>query len=393
MSPLPSFHARVLIAHERFLFRFGADRVFMLIAERLKAMGCHVTMLAARFDRPALEACSHSIVTLPMPTSYRHSDEFCSRWFIETFLPKARAQGGYDLIIHGGWPLFGATQAMRQLAPKVMFLDHGVVPIGGYPAATQAVLRHVQQLRTQYLPACTHAAGVSRFVVETQTIRDAGPKMPVQVLLNGADHLSPLTQFNTHKHPAVFRVKQLVDQKNPLILSLGRFEWGTYKNSHVAVEIFQMIRSAIPTARLLILESAENLRLPDHLNSGVETIGFPDDDALTEIIRSVKLGISTSLWEGYNLPLVELLRSGTPALAFRLGAHAEVVPDPWFACANRAEMTARAVSILEDDQSARRLLSSPAANIHWQHLTWARFVAEMLSFLDFPTVAVTTPSS
>ena len=63
--------------------------------------------------------------------------------------------------------------------------------------------------------------------------------------------------------------------------------------------------SALPAARLLVLESSSNLRLPAHLGHGVELIGFPDDNALGEIIRIVSLGLSTSLWEGYNLPLVE----------------------------------------------------------------------------------------
>jgi glycosyltransferase involved in cell wall biosynthesis len=383
MIPVSSAQPRVLITHERFLFRFGADRVFLLIAERLKALGCHVTMLGARYDRAPLEACSDLIVTMPMPSIYRRSDEFCSRWFRETFLPRAQAQGGYDLIIHGGWTLLGATEAMRQLSPRVMFLDHGVGPGAGYPPGTQEILRHLQQLRRHHLPACTHAAGVSRFIVETQTIPDVGPRVPVQVLLNGADHLSQPAP-TAASGEALERVRRLAANGHPLILSLGRYESGTYKNSQVALEVFRLVRSALPAARLLVLESPANLRPPEYLSHGVELINFPDDNALAEIIRLVSLGFSTSLWEGYNLPLVELLRSGTPALAFRIGAHAEVVPHPWFLCADRAQLAAKTVSILQDDRPARALLQSPAAQAHWQQLTWERFVRDLIAFVDLP---------
>jgi hypothetical protein len=357
----------------------------MLIAARLKALGCHVTMLGARYDRAQLAACCDVIRTLPMPSVYQKADEFCSRWLRRTFIPQAMAEGGYDLVIHGGWPLFSATADLRELAPLVFFLDHGVVPEGGYPPAQQAVLQLLHQLRREHLPACTHAAGVSRFIVETQTVPDVGTGVPVHVLLNGADHLDPDHQ-PAGTGPVLERVRELASTGHPLILNLGRYEDSTYKNSHVAIEVFQLVRSALPAARLLILDRPENLRLPVHLARGIELIGFPDDPALAEISRLVTLGLSTSLWEGYNLPLVELLRDGTPALAFRVGAHAEVVPDPWFLCADLTQMAAKATLIIEDGRPARQKLTTSAARAHWERLTWDAFVGEMIDFLHLPLV-------
>ncbi len=371
---------RVLICHERFLFRFGADRVFLLIAARLKALGCHVTMLAARMDRAHVEPVADAIETLPLPSAYRESDFFASRWFRSVFLPKAKALGGYDLIIHGGWPLFAATEDMRQLAPRVMFLDHGVVPEFGYPQTTQSVLRHLHELRRAHLPGCTHAAGVSRFIVETQTLPDTGGQVPVQVLLNGADHLVPGARPGADS-AVVAQVEALRAGGHPLMLNLGRFEWGTYKNSQAALETFQLVRSALPQARLLILETPENLRIPSELAAGVIPLGFPDDAGLGLIIAKVSLGLSTSLWEGYNLPLVELLRQGTPALALEIGAHAEVVPDPWFLGPDTGHLAAKAVAILENGGAASARLQGASVQAHWDRLTWDNFIRAMLRFL------------
>ena len=371
---------RVLICHERFLFRFGADRVFLLIAARLKALGCHVTMLAARMDRPHVEPVADIIEQMPLPSAYRESDFFASRWFERVFAPRAKTAGGYDLIIHGGWPLFAATRTMRSLAPRVLFLDHGVVPPFGYPPFTQGVLAHLRELRRLHIRDCTHAAGVSRFIVETQTRPDAGDKVPVRVLLNGTDHLSPAPCADT-AGPALQTVNTLLAAGHPLILNLGRVECGSYKNSQAAFETFQLIRSAIPRARLLVLETKENLRISEEHSTGVVPLGFPDDDELAAIIGKAALGLSTSLWEGFNLPLVELLRQGTPALALRIGAHVEVVPDDWFLAESPAHLAAKALTILEDDTVARTRLHSAEAKIHWDQLTWANFVTNMLSFL------------
>lgn len=371
---------RILICHERFLFRFGADRVFLLLARRLKELGCHVTMLAARFDREPVAHASDEVFTLPLPRDYPRCDEFCSRWFERTFAPRARAAGGFDLIIHGGWPLFGATAVMRSLAPRVVFHDHGVVPSNGYPAGTRAVLDHLSELRARHLPGCTHGVGVSRFIVETQTRRDVGPAVPVQVVLNGADHLAAAPEAPDSVGPALSRARQLAASGNPLLLSLGRFEWGTYKNSQAALEAFQLVRSAVPSARLLVLETRQNLVLPEHLASGVELIGFPDDANLAAIIRLLSAGISTSLWEGYNLPLVELLRAGVPAVALKVGAHAEVAPDPWFLAGSTAELAARVVSVLRDPAAARGRLARPASAEHWRPLTWDRATRDLAAF-------------
>ena len=377
---------RVLICHERFLFRYGADRVFMLIAERLKALGWHVSTLAARFDRDCLERYVDAIHTLPMPRDYIDSDRYCSRWLRETFCPKAKLAGGYDLVIHGGWPLFAGTEIFKEISPTVMFLDHGVVPDGGYLPTHRAVLRHLVELRRKHLPEVTHAAGVSRFVVETQTKRDVGPGVPIRVLLNGTDHLNHFSA-SLESEPALLLARKLSAAGHPLLLNLGRFESGTYKNSQVSLEIFQMVRSAVPSARLLVLEDPRHLHPPPHLAFGVEALGFPSDACLAEIVRLSSAGFSVSLWEGFNLPLVEMLRSHTPAFAYKIGAHAEVVPSPWFLCEDSAQMAAKLVKVLEEPTCIETLLRGPVADAHWAYLTWDRFVDELLDFTGFGLLA------
>lgn len=370
---------RVLICHERFLFRYGADRVFILIAEKLRALGCHVTLLGARFDQHLLHAAADEMERMPTPRDYARLDEFCSRWLKSDFEPRYSATG-FDLVVHGGWPLFGGTATFRRLAPKVLFLDHGIVPAEGYPPGTQDIFDLIRQLRRRNLPGCTHAAGVSQFIVESQTAPDVGPEVPVRAILNGTDHFSsaPAGEIEDESLTLVRRLKA---EGHPLILNLGRIECGTYKNSQVSAEVLRMVRTALPSARLLLLEKTENLRAPFEAAEDIIPLGFPSDAALRAIIGAVDVGLSVSLWEGFNLPLVELLHSGTPAIAFRIGAHPEVVPDPWFLAGDPFEAAAKIVTVLEDGVPARQRLAAESAQRHWAHLTWDRFVREMVEFV------------
>lgn len=64
--------------------------------------------------------------------------------------------------------------------------------------------------------------------------------------------------------------------------------------------------------------SWENKGYIVHLNAS--------DDERSSYLRELDVFFSPSLWEGFNLPLVEAQASGTVALALDVGAHPEVTP-------------------------------------------------------------------
>src|SRR5262249_22531030 len=49
-----------------------------------------------------------------------------------------------------------------------------------------------------------------------------------------------------------------------------------------------------------------------------------------------------------NLPLAEMQYRGRPVLAFSLGAHPEVVADPWLLCGSAAEMADKAIQLVRE---------------------------------------------
>ena len=115
-------------------------------------------------------------------------------------------------------------------------------------------------------------------------------------------------------------VRKLVEADHKLVFNLGRWEPGCYKNSEAAFDVFRHIQREVPKAILLIL-GENSLEIPTDLAGAVLALGFPDDRDLTSLMKMVDLGISVSLWEGFNLPIAEMQWLGGTALAFNLAAH------------------------------------------------------------------------
>jgi len=130
------------------------------------------------------------------------------------------------------------------------------------------------------------------------------------------------------------------------LLALGRFEAHGYKNSPAAYEVLRMVRKKSRATRLLLLDAGEECNVPSDLAACVDLLGAPDDLTLQAVMRLCAAGVSTSLWEGFNLPVAEMQWIDRPALAFSIGAHPEVIAEPWLLCDSNQEMAAKLTSLL-----------------------------------------------
>ena len=161
------------------------------------------------------------------------------------------------------------------------------------------------------------------------------------------------------------------------ILNLGRWEPGCYKNSEAAFDLLRLIRTRMPECALVILAPPADVLVPPDLRDSVVPVGFPGDRELTELMAAVDLGVSVSLWEGFNLPLAEMQWRGRAALVFDCGAHPEVIADPWYLCRDLPEMAEKAVEALSGE-SERSSLHPDAVKRFRRRFRWDRFVQEFL---------------
>ena len=380
---------RILICHERFLFRFGADRVLILLGKGLAERGHTVSIMANRYDRPIVEQFTARIVDVPEPPGrYFYLNEDTADWLRTNWDSLYDDRTRPDVVIVGGWPFFAAIPFFRSVCPEVVYIDFGAVPLEGYEDGALLTQQKLRQLRAEFLPQASRIVAISDFIRTTQSVVDSGDAVPAQTILLGADHVedclwaSGQVQGAKASGEALAVVAGLKAAGRKVIFSLGRWETGCYKNSSEALGLLRKIREQVPSAVLAILAPAD-VQVPSDLRDAVHPLGFPDDAELAEIMRQSDLGVSLSRWEGFNLPLAEMQWLDRPALAFDLAAHPEVILHPWFLCSDFAEMVGKSVAILSGTGLSREIQAQALERFR-HRFRWSRMVQEYQQLLAGP---------
>lgn len=345
----------VLICNERFLFRFGVDRALIILGKGLKELGHTVSVMvtANRYDRAVVESFASQIIEIPdVADDYLNSNENTAKWIENTFLEHFENTSFPSVALIGGWPFFASIPFFKGKGLEVVFMDCGAVPLEGFSGGSLIIQEKLRSLRKQYLPEASQIIGISNYIVQSQSKIDTKDMVPVQTVLLGADHVDSTLWdgedlcLKKSSVDTIHFIDSLKAHEKKLILCLGRWEPYCYKNSEAMFDVMRQIRTAVPDCALLILADPTNVEIPDDLQKLVFPIGFPDDSELKYVMSQADLGISPSLWEGFNLPIAEMQWLGRPVLAFNLGAHPEVILDPWYLCNDMNDMVVKALEIL-----------------------------------------------
>ncbi|MCO8454191.1 glycosyltransferase [Burkholderia multivorans] len=342
-----------VICNERLLPRFGVDRLLLVLGQSLARQGHLVTFVCLRCDEAAVQQVSPALQVWDdigslsvVQAEERAAERLRERWK-EIF-----AEQEPDVVIVGGWPFFSAASVCAERGAKSVFIDAGAVPQDGMPEGALPTQRELRRIRAHELPRFSMVLPISAFIRETQTLPDRGSNIGVETILLGADHLqSSLFGAPDGGHvdeDALSRVRSLVDAGLKPVMLLGRFEPLGYKNGPVGLQVFERVHERVPEARLMVLAREGEFAVPEKIAGAVVFLGFVGDGALNEIMRQCDLGMTVSLWEGFNLPLAEMQWLSRPVLAFSLGAHPEVIADPWLLCGQPDDMVDKAVRILTE---------------------------------------------
>ncbi|MDM0114691.1 glycosyltransferase [Variovorax sp. J22R133] len=343
-----------VICNERLLPRFGVDRLLLLLGQSLVRQGHRVTFVCLRCDRSMVERISPQLHILDgigslsiQEAEARAADLLRAGWSRELF-----ADGAPDVLISGGWPFFSAASVCADRNVRSVFIDAGAVPHDGMTPLGLPTQRELRRIRAAALPKFSAVFPISGFIAESQTLPDRGSRHGVETILLGADHLeTPMFESpdgGDVDDVANAKIQAMAETGQQFVMLLGRYEATGYKNSPAALEVFERIHAQVPEARMLVLAREGEFTIPPAIADAVVFLGFVSDLALLSIMRQCKLGLSLSLWEGFNLPLAEMQWLGIPALAFSLAAHAEVVLDPCMLCARPDDMASKAVRILRE---------------------------------------------
>jgi glycosyltransferase involved in cell wall biosynthesis len=156
------------------------------------------------------------------------------------------------------------------------------------------------------------------------------PPGKIDVIYNGIDE-----RFSAPPDPDdVARVRERFQLDHPFILYAGNIK--PHKNLERTIEAFQLLRrdSAFEQVKLVIIgdEIAKYaaLRHAVHrhkLHKYVRFFGFVPNSTLAILYRLAAVFVFPSLYEGFGLPPLEAMASGTPVITSNVSSLPEVVGD------------------------------------------------------------------
>ncbi len=362
----------ILICNERLLFRFGVDRVLVLLGRGLKERGHTVSLMANQYDPVSVKSFAAQTIKVPSnDNDYLNMNEHVTDWLQQSwhnyFIKKIP-----DVVLIGGWPFFSAIPFFKKMGSKVIFIDCGAVPLQGYSGGFLTTQHKLRNLRKQYLKETDLITPISDFIANSQSKIDSDMKVPVKTILLGADHMemSIWKADKTGDQNAVNFALDLKRKGRQTILNLGRWENNCYKNSEAIFDLARKLKNVSIDCAFLVLAKAKDINPPPDLTDTIFAIGFPDDNELKNLMNHVDLGVSVSLWEGFNLPLAEMQWLDRPVLVFNIGAHPEVVLHPWYLCKDPEEMINKTSKILSgqglDNKKRNEGIENFRTNFRWE---------------------------
>ncbi len=155
------------------------------------------------------------------------------------------------------------------------------------------------------------------------------PESKIDVIYNAIDE-----QFDESPTDAeIGRVRERYQLEDPFVLYAGNIK--PHKNLERLIEAFSMLRkNGFEQVKLLIIgdeiSKYATLRRAVHrhkLHHQVRFLGFVSDKTLACLYRLAGVFVFPSLYEGFGLPPLEAMASGTPVITSNVSSLPEVVGD------------------------------------------------------------------
>jgi glycosyltransferase involved in cell wall biosynthesis len=257
------------------------------------------------------------------------------------FEPQVERAGNYSVREQISLPL-----ALRRARVDVFHAPHYVVsPLVSCPTVVTIHdcihLRFPQYLpnRAAYLYARAFMTIAARRARRVLTVSHASkddilrylkvPEAKVEVIYNAPDErlATPPTEDE------IGRVRERFLLTSPFVLYTGNIK--PHKNVDRLIEAFSILRRrGVDGVKLLIIgdemSKYPNLRRLVHrfqLHQQVRFLGFVPDATLAVLYRLAAVFVFPSLYEGFGLPPLEAMASGTPVITSNVSSLPEVVGD------------------------------------------------------------------
>ncbi len=223
-------------------------------------------------------------------------------------------------------PAMIAKKRMRQRL-KYVYYDVGVA----YPQLfdsflERAYMRVFAAFTKITIKNADSAVSISKFL-SSELKKETGLESTVKYVKIDTKRFNSKTTANYRKGIAAVAKKNSLSK--PVLLYVGRIS--PHKGVHLLLDAFRIIKEKIPAATLVVVgkhtfqKYSEQLQEKAGKIGGVVFAGFVPDEELPAYYGACDAYVTCSMWEGFDIPLVEANACGKPAVAFDVGSHPEVL--------------------------------------------------------------------
>lgn len=290
----------------------GMDRVAQTQAEDFIKKGNRVTIYTLK---ASMNPKGYNVVELGMPKIRALGQIYKLFFFIDVVKVWKAVQmmKGHDEMYAHYYPMTLISSLARKLQGiRYVYYNHAIVTPSLYKR--KAVYINILKILTNLtIKNADFAISVSKFA-KNALKRDSGLESIVRY--NKVDKKKYNKRLNKRIIAAIIRKHGL---KRPIILYVGSSL--PHKGIPLLINAFRIVKEKIPKATLLIVGKHE--RKYEDVR-GTVFAGVVNEE-LPYYFGSCDLYVTASLWESFNIPIVQAQMCGKKVVAFDVGSHPEVV--------------------------------------------------------------------
>jgi len=312
---------KIAILTPTFSHYSGIDRVAELQSIDYARKGNMVTVFTLK---SAIRPKGFKVESLGMPKNLLLQRLYRLFFFLDCKKIKNATEKlkGFDMVISHFYPMnWIAYYAKKKYKIRYVYHNHGI----GYSSLFGNIFERLYMCLFSFLNRLSlrnadSAVSISRFM-QSELKKDTG--LDSKVVYDKIDK----KRFRRGLNGSRIRKKLNIKNNEKLLLFVGRLS--PHKNIHTLLKIFDIVNEKLPGTKLLIIgkPTFPNYfrKLKKIADKNVMFRDFVEDKELPYYYAASDLYVTASLWEGFNLPIVEAQACGRKVVAFNVCSHPEVV--------------------------------------------------------------------
>lgn len=367
---------KIAFLTDRLLTGFGVDLVVDQQATLL-SNEFDVTVFAVTIDATFVINKPYRVTQLEIPFIFNpiKQDWISFKFYLNNFVKFTKFK---TVVVHT--PTYNSWLPFLRKNCKTVVYYYGNSPSSDYSGLKKfrkPIMDILENLI--YLNFADELASISVFL--TKSLWQKHSKR-TKVIHLGSDHVTNQLQSIQTTQRQKIRKRFDISPSDVLITYIGRLDYhnNPYKNTQFLKQIAREFDSP-KKCKVIAIGYPENNIQEEFYEAGIYSVANATTDELVSILEQSRVHISPSLWEGFNLPLLEAQAVGVPVVAFRIGAHTEVVDDlkSGFLVTSEDQFIEKIKLILSDDVVRSTL--SKNASVFSSNLTWEVNVSKFSKLL------------